>query len=73
MRQTLQLADTIPHMIVSRYNSFGGSRCELSKKWDSHIIAGKSKVINKALTDIGMGKYQWCLFALCGFGWFADK
>ena len=33
----------------------------------------KSKVINKAIQDIGMGSYQWKLFALCGFGWLADK
>lgn len=34
---------------------------------------GKSKVINKAIQDIGLGWYNWQLFALCGFGWFADK
>lgn len=34
---------------------------------------GKSKVINKAIQDIGMGSYQWKLFCLCGFGWLADK
>jgi len=33
----------------------------------------KSKVINKAIQDIGMGKYNWELFVLCGFGWFADN
>ncbi|KAF2839305.1 sugar transporter [Patellaria atrata CBS 101060] len=33
----------------------------------------KSKVINKAVQDIGMGSYQWKLFVLCGFGWFADN
>ncbi|KAG9244776.1 sugar transporter [Calycina marina] len=33
----------------------------------------KSKVINKAIQDIGMGRYQWELFGLCGFGWFADN
>ncbi|KAL8984224.1 MAG: hypothetical protein Q9205_001754 [Flavoplaca limonia] len=33
----------------------------------------KSIVINKAITDIGMGRYQWSLFALCGFGWLADN
>ena len=33
----------------------------------------KSKVINKAIQDIGMGRYNWELFVLCGFGWFADK
>ncbi|CAJ2511866.1 Uu.00g074910.m01.CDS01 [Anthostomella pinea] len=33
----------------------------------------KSKVINRAIQDIGMGKYQWELFVLCGFGWLADN
>lgn len=33
----------------------------------------KSKVINKAIQDIGMGRYQWQLFMLCGMGWLADK
>lgn len=35
--------------------------------------SGKSKVINRAVQDIGMGRYQWKLFVLCGFGWLADK
>ncbi|GAT20091.1 sugar transporter [Aspergillus luchuensis] len=33
----------------------------------------KAKLINRAIQDIGMGRYQWQLFALCGFGWLADK
>jgi hypothetical protein len=33
----------------------------------------KSKIINKAIQDIGMGRYQWELFILCGMGWLADK
>ncbi|PLB45605.1 MFS general substrate transporter [Aspergillus steynii IBT 23096] len=33
----------------------------------------KAKVINRAVQDIGMGRYQWELFALCGFGWTADN
>ncbi|KAJ5212249.1 MFS general substrate transporter [Penicillium cinerascens] len=33
----------------------------------------KAKVINRAIQDIGMGRYQWELFALCGFGWTADN
>lgn len=33
----------------------------------------KSKVINKAIQDIGMGRYQWALFVLAGFGWLADN
>ncbi|KAE8379032.1 major facilitator superfamily domain-containing protein [Aspergillus bertholletiae] len=33
----------------------------------------KAKIINKAIQDIGMGRYQWELFVLCGFGWTADN
>ncbi|KAJ4396468.1 hypothetical protein N0V93_000687 [Gnomoniopsis smithogilvyi] len=33
----------------------------------------KSLLINKAVQDIGMGRYNWQLFILCGFGWFADN
>ncbi|KAJ5601443.1 hypothetical protein N7510_010977 [Penicillium lagena] len=33
----------------------------------------KAKVINRAIQDIGMGRYQWELFALCGCGWMADN
>ncbi|KAH8693816.1 putative sugar transporter [Talaromyces proteolyticus] len=34
---------------------------------------GKATTINLAIQDIGMGRYQWQLFILCGFGWFADN
>lgn len=33
------------------------------------VFEAKAAVINRALQHIGMGKYQWKLFALCGFGW----
>ncbi|KAJ6120418.1 hypothetical protein N7523_004698 [Penicillium sp. IBT 18751x] len=33
----------------------------------------KAKVINRAIQDIGMGRYQWGLFVLCGMGWVADN
>lgn len=40
-------------------------------QWSEYEI--KSKLINKAIQDIGMGSYNWQLFILCGFGWFADN
>lgn len=33
----------------------------------------KSEILNGALTQIGMGRYQWQLFFLAGLGWFADN
>ncbi|WYZ41790.1 hypothetical protein EsH8_V_000685 [Colletotrichum jinshuiense] len=40
-------------------------------QWTEYEL--KSKLINKAIQDIGMGRYNWQLFILCGFGWFADN
>ncbi|EIM84320.1 MFS general substrate transporter [Stereum hirsutum FP-91666 SS1] len=37
------------------------------------VYAAKSHVLNRALQEIGMGKYQWGLFAVAGFGWFSDS
>jgi hypothetical protein len=33
----------------------------------------KVQVLNDAIQDIGMGKYQWHLFCVAGFGWFSDN
>ncbi|KAA8899168.1 sugar transporter [Sphaerosporella brunnea] len=40
---------------------------------ENPVYDRKSKVVNRALLDMGMGKYQWQLFTLCGFGWFTDN
>ncbi|KAH8893182.1 MFS general substrate transporter [Thozetella sp. PMI_491] len=41
------------------------------RTWTAYEM--KSKLINKAIQDIGMGRYNWELFMLCGCGWFADN
>ncbi|EIW74847.1 MFS general substrate transporter [Coniophora puteana RWD-64-598 SS2] len=33
----------------------------------------KAKILNRAIQEIGMGRYQWYLFVVAGFGWFADS
>ncbi|KAF5012257.1 hypothetical protein FDECE_1638 [Fusarium decemcellulare] len=33
----------------------------------------KISVLNEALIDIGMGPFQWKIFATTGFGWFIDN
>lgn len=54
-------------------NSVFGESGFLDGKSIADMLQGKSKIINKAIQDIGMGRYQWQLFVLCGFGWLADK
>lgn len=33
------------------------------------VYAAKARVLNKAIQEIGMGRYQWQLFIVIGFGW----
>lgn len=35
--------------------------------------AGKARVLNEAIQEIGMGWYQWQLFVVVGFGWASDN
>ncbi|PBK91782.1 MFS general substrate transporter [Armillaria gallica] len=35
------------------------------------IYQRKAHILNDAILDIGMGKYQWALFVVTGFGWLA--
>ena len=51
--------------------SFGEGELENLKIGDAvdPVFEAKAAIINSAFQQIGMGKYQWKLFALCGFGW----
>lgn len=37
------------------------------------IYHAKTLVLNRALQEIGMGKYQYMLLVVAGMGWFADS
>lgn len=33
----------------------------------------KSEIVAECMNEIGMGRYQWALFFITGFGWVADN
>lgn len=37
------------------------------------VYEKKAKVLNRAIQDTGMGRYQWQLFIVVGFGWASDN
>ncbi|KAJ8583357.1 MFS general substrate transporter [Rhizopogon salebrosus TDB-379] len=41
--------------------------------YDDPVYQAKARILNHAIQDIGMGRYQWYLFVVAGFGWFADS
>ncbi|KAK3337180.1 major facilitator superfamily transporter [Cercophora scortea] len=37
------------------------------------VYEAKARVLNHAIQEIGMGRYQWKLFVVVGFGWATDN
>lgn len=37
------------------------------------VYEAKARLLNQSVQDIGMGRYQWQLFIVIGFGWAADN
>lgn len=37
------------------------------------VYEKKVAIMNQALIDIGMGSFQWKIYAMTGFGWFVDN
>uniref|UniRef100_A0A8H7NBW8 Major facilitator superfamily (MFS) profile domain-containing protein n=1 Tax=Bionectria ochroleuca TaxID=29856 RepID=A0A8H7NBW8_BIOOC len=37
------------------------------------VYERKVTIMNQALIDMGMGRFQWQIFAMTGFGWFVDN
>jgi hypothetical protein len=48
------------------------SKNDLAESLDP-VYAAKATVLNNALNEIGMGRYQWELFGLVAFGWASDN
>lgn len=47
---------------------------ELFEESDSDpVYFAKSRLVSKAIDDIGFGRYHYGLFFVAGFGWFADN
>ncbi|KAM0217416.1 hypothetical protein ACHAPQ_003865 [Fusarium lateritium] len=37
------------------------------------VYEAKARILNRAIQDMGMGRYQWELFIVIGFGWASDN
>ena len=76
-RASLQI---IPSELVEKANAAAGGHQNYNGI-DTHALPlgadeayeKKIAIMNEALTDIGMGRFQWMVFATTGFGWFVDN
>lgn len=53
--------------------SFSGSDLHFEINEENKPYLVKSKLVSNAITEMGWGRYQWGLFFVAGFGWFADN
>ena len=39
---------------------------------DRSLYDRKCMIVNREIERLGMGRYQWCIWGLCGLGYFID-
>ncbi|QSZ33258.1 hypothetical protein DSL72_002846 [Monilinia vaccinii-corymbosi] len=75
-KSIVSMTSTIPWTIeslrdeIERLEPGTASNAEIDSNFDT---GKKFRILELAVSDIGMGRYQWQLFALCGIGWAADN
>ncbi|KAL5002445.1 major facilitator superfamily domain-containing protein [Aspergillus recurvatus] len=47
--------------------------CSQTEAGAGAVLEAKAQLLNQALLDIGMGRYQWFLFIITSIGWFLDS
>ncbi|KAL4754867.1 major facilitator superfamily domain-containing protein [Aspergillus terricola var. indicus] len=57
----------------SIYGSAIGTSCSRTGAGAGVVLEAKAQLLNQALLDIGMGRYQWFLFIITSVGWFLDS
>ncbi|RDW86260.1 uncharacterized protein DSM5745_02902 [Aspergillus mulundensis] len=57
----------------SIYGSVIDTSCSQTGAGADAVLRAKAQLLNQALLDIGMGRYQWFLFLITSVGWFLDS
>ncbi|KAI9373541.1 major facilitator superfamily domain-containing protein [Aspergillus egyptiacus] len=69
--------DTAPGLgdkeIVAGHVDYHGINTRGLSQGADEIYERKVSIMNEALIDLGMGRFQWKVFALTGLGWFIDN
>jgi hypothetical protein len=58
---------------VGSYTNYHGIDTSQVMPGADAAYEAKISIMNEALLDIGMGRFQWKVFAMTGFGWFVDN
>lgn len=66
-------ADAPSKLGTSATNQYHGIDTTAIRVGENEMYERKVAVMNQALIDLGMGPFQWKIFAMTGFGWFVDN
>lgn len=58
---------------TSGVNDYHGIDTRAIRVGENVVYERKVAIMNQALIDLGMGPFQWKIFAMTGFGWFVDN
>lgn len=66
-------AETVDKPDTEGHQNYQGIDTRALHLGADEVYEKKVSIMNEALIDIGMGSFQWKVFALTGFGWLVDN
>jgi hypothetical protein len=60
-------------LIQTGHSNYHGIDTEAMHLGADEVYEKKIAIMNEAIIDLGMGSFQWKIFAMTGFGWFVDN
>jgi hypothetical protein len=58
---------------LSGHSNYHGIDTQAVHLGADEVYEKKVALMNEAIIDLGMGSFQWKVFAMTGFGWFVDN
>lgn len=58
---------------IGGHAEYQGIDTELVQPGADEVYEKKIGIMNEALIDLGMRRFQWKVYATTGFGWFVDN
>lgn len=71
--QEANFVDTADKDIAAGHVDYHGIDTTTIAQGADEVYEKKVAIMNEALIDLGMGSFQWKVFALTGLGWFIDN
>jgi hypothetical protein len=72
-KKTESTTAPVSDIAIGIVDSIDGKLSDLDETIADRVFEAQAALVNRAVQQIGMGRYQWGLFFVAGYGWLCDQ